>query len=149
MGHKPVVFLDASVIITALLSDRGGSFYVLSHGRDSFAWQTNEYVLEEVQRVLRDKFPEQPNLLTRLFLLLGTSGVIVLPLPEPGLVARTAKYISRSDAPILASALHFSDYLLTLDNDFFTPRVLAAASKASLTILKPGDLLQLFNKRSI
>jgi hypothetical protein len=37
--------------------------------------------------------------------------------------------------------LQSSDYLITLDNEFFKESVLAQARNKSLVIAKPGDLL--------
>lgn len=78
---KPRVFLDSSILITALLSSRGGSFYLLNHSKSLVAFQTSEYVLAEVRRVIAEKFPRRRELHARLFLQLGIAGVVVLPNP--------------------------------------------------------------------
>ena len=42
---KPKVFLDSSVIITALLSTQGGSFYIIEYYKINFTFQINKYSL--------------------------------------------------------------------------------------------------------
>ena len=141
---KPRVFLDSSVIITALLSNRGGSFYILTSLTDKCEFQTSEYGLREIQKALVNKFFRQPSLPSQLFLLLGTARVFTLPSPSRQERDRAAKYISASDAPILASAMKHSDFLLTLDKGFFNARVVTAAEKAGLNILTPKEFIGLF-----
>jgi hypothetical protein len=113
----------------------------LTQCRDQFAFQVNEYALAEIQMILHDKFKDRPSLVTELFLLLGIAGAFVLPNPTKHDVTKVAEAISQNDAPILAFALQSSDYLITLDNEFFKESVLAQARKKSLLIAKPGDLL--------
>jgi predicted nucleic acid-binding protein len=48
---KNRVFLDSSILITALLSSRGGSFYILTQLKDKLHFQINNYVLEEIFEV--------------------------------------------------------------------------------------------------
>lgn len=57
-------------------------------------------------------------------------------------VRATEDIISKKDAPILASALAHSDYLLTLDNEFFKDAIVDVAEKKKLIIVKPGDLIR-------
>lgn len=45
---KNKVFLDNSILITALLSSREASFYILTNLRNKFNFQINEYVLNEI-----------------------------------------------------------------------------------------------------
>lgn len=137
---KPRVFLDSSVLITALLSSRGGSFYLLNYHKSSIAFQTSEYVLMEVNRVILEKFPHR-ELRARLFLLLGIAGVAVLPNPHQREVKKLAELISLSDAPILASAAKSSDCLLTLDNEFFQARIRRFAARRGVEILKPREFI--------
>jgi predicted nucleic acid-binding protein len=146
---KPRAFVDSSVIIAALLSSDGGSFHILTQCQDFFTFQINEYVLTETQEVLRSKFRDRPSLITELFQLLGIAGISVVPNPSKRDVMKAAEMVLQNDAPILASALRSSDYLITLDNGFFTESVLAQASDNPLVIAKPGDLLeQLRNQRA-
>ena len=143
---KPTVFVDSSVIISALLSSTGGRFYVLTQYRDLFAFQINEYALDEIQEILRMKFPGQLTIATDLFVLLGIAKVVVLPDPSKPDVTKAAEAISENDAPILASALRASDYLVTLDNEFFDASVLDRAEKGSLVIMKPKEFIEEFRR---
>jgi len=144
---RPRVFVDSSVIIAALLSSTGGSFFLLTQCHGAFDFQINEYILAEVQEILRVKFARQPGLMSDLFLLLGVAHVVVLPDPRKAEVRKIAKIISENDAPILASALRSSDYLVTLDNEFFAVPLASAARPTSLRIVKPGTLLKEFKER--
>lgn len=144
---KSTVFVDSSVIIAALLSSTGGSFYLLTQCRSEFQFQINEYILTEVQEILHTKFDERPTLLKDLFLLLGVADITVISDPKKSDVKRMAKAISENDAPILASALQSSDYLVTLDNEFLGTSIMALARRKSLLIVKPKDLLEAFRER--
>lgn len=140
---RPRVFLDTSIFITALLSSKGGAFYILNNFKDQMGFQTNEYVLGEIEDVLQNKFPNRTDMRTRLFLLLGTTDVVVLPnRPKPEVV-KLHKFVSKKDAPILASALAGSDYLLTLDNEFFKENIIELAESKDLAILKPKGMIEI------
>jgi len=141
--HKPRVFLDSSVIIAALLSARGASYYLLSQQSDILDFQINEYVFEEVRRSLEVKFSDQPALVSHLFLVIGAANIKMISNPATREVRDAEDFISKKDAPVLASALTHSDYLLTLDNEFFKLAIIGAAKEKKLVILKPGDLIQL------
>jgi len=142
MKHKPKVFLDSSVIIAALLSSGGGSSYIFTVLRDYFEFQINDYVLSEVKEIIKTKFSDRPNIQTLLFLFMGVSPIMIIENPTKKEVIKLSKYISKNDAPILASALENSDYLLTLDNEFFGEKILELAKKKSLTIFKPKELIE-------
>ena len=142
MEHKPKVFLDSSVIIAGLLSSRGGSFYILTTLSQYFYFQINEYVLEEVREIIKTKFSDRQNMQTLLYLWLGVCPIVVSENPTEKKVKEISKFISINDAPILASALKHSDYLLTLDNEFFGEKILSLANKKSLQILKPKELIE-------
>jgi predicted nucleic acid-binding protein len=141
---KPAVFLDSSVIITSLLSTTGGSFYIINTLKENFELQINEYGLGEIQKTLKNKFADQPNLQSQLFLILGTAKITILPNSTKREELRTAKFISKIDAPILATALKYSQYLITLDNEFFKPEIVNLAKKRALTILKPKNFIEKF-----
>lgn len=139
--HKPRVFLDSSVIIAALLSSRGASYYLLSQCSEILDFRISEYVFEEVRRSLETKFSGQSALISSLFLIMGTAGIETISNPTTREVRAAETVISKKDAPILASALAHNDYLLTLDNEFFKTEVVDAAQARGLVILKPGDLI--------
>lgn len=143
MGKR--VFFDSSVIIAALLSRDGASYYILSEFSDVFEFEINEYVFEEVRRSVERKFKDQPTLLSNLFSIMGLSDIATLQNPSKQEVRAAEAVISKKDASILASALIGSDYLLTLDNEFFKPPIIELAKKRRLEILKPGDFIRLFD----
>ncbi|MBU2578803.1 putative toxin-antitoxin system toxin component, PIN family [Patescibacteria group bacterium] len=141
---KNRVFLDSSVIISALLSSEGGSFHILYYFKNVFEFQINEYVFDEVLNVLDEKFSDNPQLKNKFFTLIGLMSVRVLPDVSKSEVKFLEKFLSKEDAPILAAALKYSSYLLTLDNDFLTDLVLKFASNKNLSILKPKEFIQIF-----
>ena len=135
------VFLDSSILITAILSSQGGSFYILTQLKDKFYFQINNYVLEEVFEVLDKKFYSQKELKNYLFLLLGLAKVEILPNSSQSSLKRLFKVINREDAPILASALSNSNYLLTLDKDFLDEKVRDLARKNNVLIFTPKEFI--------
>ena len=141
---KPKVFLDSSVLIAAILSPTGGSAYILSNFHSLVSFQINEYVFREVERILKSKFSSRLSLHNSFFLLLGVAGIEVVPNPSKQQVLKAFKWISQNDAPILASALLSSDYLLTLDNEFFGNKVmkLAQQKRRMLLIVKPREFIE-------
>ena len=138
------VFLDSSVIVAALLSPRGGSYYVLTQLNDRLTFHVNEYVLAEMQDLISVKFKNQPQLLAQFFLLLGLAGVETLGNPSQKTLRSVSSLISKKDAPILAGAMAACDYLVTLGNEFLSLDVMTPAREKGLTILRPGDLIALF-----
>lgn len=141
--QKNKVFLDSSILITAVLSPQGGSFYMLTQLNKEYEFQINEYVLEEITRVLATKFNNQPDLKTNLYLLLGVAAIRVLPNPTPKQIKNLNKVLNKEDAPILASALEHGSFLVTLDNDFFTKSAVELSQKRNLKILKPREFIAL------
>lgn len=143
---KQKVFLDSSVIISALLSNRGGSFYILNALSYSFDLQINEYVLEEILGILNQKFKKDMNMRPSFFAFLGAGSISVLPNPTMREVKNLQDVISENDTPILASALKNSDFLVTLDKEFLDQKILDLASNQGLSILNPKEFIELFKK---
>lgn len=139
---KPRVFLDSSVIIAALLSNSGASYYLLTALYDKFEFMTNQYVLIELEELLRGKFSSNADLQNTLFLLFGVAHIKVISSPVKKEINKLSKVISKKDTPILAGALANADYLLTLDNEFLTNGVSKYAMKYKLKILKPGNFVK-------
>ena len=139
------VFFDSSVVIAALLSRSGASYYILSHLSGNFEFAINEYVFEEVRRSVERKFKNQPQLLSNLLSIIGLADMMTLQNPNRQEVREVEKIISKKDAQILASAMIESDYLLTLDKEFFKPTIIQAAKGKNLEILMPGDFIHLFD----
>lgn len=143
---KDKVFLDSSVLITAVLSVSGGSFYILSELREKFSFQVNQYVLDEIIGVLDKKFAQRPYLKSRLFLIVGWSNIQILPNPKKEQLKLFKKFLNKEDLPILASALKHSDFLLTLDNDFLEERLVKFATDNGLAILRPKEFIEQYAK---
>ncbi|MBI2263419.1 putative toxin-antitoxin system toxin component, PIN family [Candidatus Berkelbacteria bacterium] len=143
--HK--VFLDTSVLLSALFSRRGGSFYILSQLKDHFEILINEYVLEEVLSVLNRKFPAKFDFKNTLFILLAVGKVKVLPNPSPKLVESASEIIEKEDAPILASAILESDFLVTLDKDFLEEMVQKFMEKKNIIICTPREFIKKWREK--
>ena len=143
MAQNSRVFVDSSILITALLSSKGGSFYLLSEYRNQLKFFINDYVLEETLAVLRRKFSKRKELEHNLYLLLGFSRIEILQNPKKGQLRQAEQVIEREDIPILVSAAEHCDFLLTLDNDFFVGEVSDFAQQKHLQILKPKEFIAL------
>lgn len=143
---KPSAFIDSSVFIAALLSSSGGSFYILNNLADKVIFKTNNYVLEEINDVLNEKFSGQNNLHSTLYLLLGIAKIVVLSNPSKSSLAKFTKVISKKDAPILAGAIEYCNCLITLDNEFFNQKVIGRAKLKNLQIFKPKDFILKFSE---
>lgn len=143
------VFLDSSVIVSALLSSKGSSFYILNSLHDDFDLQISEYVLEEVLGILAVKFSEKHGMRTDFFLFLSAANIRILSHPKKPLVKKLLPYISENDVTILANAFESSNYLLTLDNEFFGSKITELANLEELTILKPGEFLKKFRNAEV
>lgn len=140
---KDKAFLDTSVLITAVLSAAGGSFYILNSFKDRFDFFINEYVLEESIKVLDDKFYKREDFKRKLFLLIGLTPVKVILNPPVKQVKKLTKILNEKDCPILASAIKHCSYLITLDNDFLSREVVEFSLKKKLMILKPKNFIQM------
>lgn len=136
------IFVDTSVIIAALLSPTGGSSFLFETYRERYRFLVNEHVLKETLRIVVEKLDNK--LTTEDFFRLATSIKLKIVLnPPPHALQALEDFIERDDRPILASALERADYLLTLDNHFFSEVVLHHASVNGLRILKPKEFIEL------
>lgn len=141
---KNRVFLDSSVLITAVLSSRGGSFYILTQLKNICEFQINDYVFEETNHILDSKFSSTPELKTKLILLMAAGEIRIFPNPSKKEIRTSARVIDKEDAPILASAINYSSYLLTLDNDFLKKEAVRFAQQKGLEILKSREFISIF-----
>lgn len=141
---KSRVFVDTSVLITALLSSKGGSFFILHQFKDKVIFQINQYVMDETLRILEEKFFNRPELKNNFFTLIGLSRFVILSnsiLTELNILSAI---INEKDAPILSSALRNSDYLLTLDKDFLDIKAMRFASRKNLHIINTAEFFEIF-----
>ncbi len=151
-SEKPTekkIFLDTSILITALLSSKGGSFYLLARYYNQLDFYINEYVLEEALEVLQTKFSQEKELRHNLYLLLGFSRIEVLPNPTKNKIKKLQGIINKEDVPILASAIDNCDILLTLDNDFLIKRACDFGEEEGIKILKPKAFIDLLKEQPI
>ena len=99
-------------------------------------------MIEEIFEVLNKKFAHATELKQNLLLILGVSGIKVIKNPTKSEFKSLSKIINLEDAPILASALRHTRYLITLDNDFLSTKVINFSVIRGLSILKPGDFIK-------
>jgi len=129
------VFVDTSVFVAALLSDRGASSYILEHA--SFVGVklvTSEYVIEEWHATVLSKFPSKYSRLLDLLIALDIE--VVRTPARPTLLKYQRLMSDAKDVPILAAFIKSpARYLISLDKDFLR---LTLPIK---TILTPGDFL--------
>lgn len=143
------VFLDSSVLIAALLSSQGGSFYILNQLKHDYQFQINDYVLREILEVLDKKLSSHKELKNHFFLLLGLAKIQILANPPESLVKKIYKFISKEDAPILASAILRSNYLITLDKEFLKDNIRNFANENSVIIVTPKEFLETYRKKNL
>lgn len=147
MGREKV-FIDSSVFIAALLSTRGGSFFILNDLRNEYQLIANEYVTDGVFRILDSKFSKRRALRYLFHLLIGLAEIKIVSNPSKGIVDRVSGVINKEDAPILAAAIsELSNYLVTLDNDFLENNVVDFADTKRLNILKPGTFINIHRSK--
>lgn len=137
-------FLDSSVLVAALMSATGGSFHILTSLAGKFKLQINHYVLKETQRAIGRKFSMPEETKRTLFFILGSANIEVLSNPSEEELKRLNGVISKKDAPILAAALKYSDYLITLDKEFFNEKVQKLTKTHNLVIMRPGEFVEKF-----
>lgn len=145
-SRKPTVFLDSSVLFSALLSKKGASAeIILLAMRGEIAILISDYVAEEVKRSLKRK---AQNLLSLFEALLRLNVLKIVSEPTQDEVAHARLFISDAkDAPVIAAARkHRARYLVTLDRRDFLADDLVA-QKSGLVILLPKDFLKRIRKR--
>jgi len=137
------VFLDSSVLFSAVFSDKG-------YARDLFElaeWGDielviSEYVLEEVRRNLKNK---ASGVLDLLEVFIESIPIKVVKNTNKKLVLQVAKYTHIKDAPVVASALEQKvDYLASFDRkDLVENNQVKKGSR--LKIVMPKKVVLLFD----
>ena len=132
------VFLDSSVLFTAVNSVSGGSAKLFT--LKQFQLVTSPTVLAEVERNVRGKLETYH--LDRFFLLVSQLEILK-QVPGKPQVAKAKKVIVEKDAVILAEAKSAkADYLVTLDRKHFsTPEAISFLKPKK--IVTPKDLLEI------
>ena len=138
---KPTVrvFIDTSVLIAGLASERGASGAVLDLCETGVVEMIiSRQVLVEADRNLSAKLPALVDSFRRFIKSLEP---LMVEDPPRGLVQKAAKMIHLKDAPILAAAQTAqADYLVTLDKKHFLKT--RDEMKFSPPVLTPEEFLR-------
>ena len=138
--QRPLVFLDASVLVAASHSPSGGSSVSMEvcRGCRFRATLTARVVLEARQNIAEKS--GEPELLS-FYQQIAALDPEMVPAPSPQRAAECAPLTTEKDAHVLAGALACgAAYLLTLDRrHLLTPTVLSA--DLPVRVLTPGDFL--------
>jgi putative PIN family toxin of toxin-antitoxin system len=137
-----MIFLDSSVWIAAILSERGGSAEVIRQIiNKKFQIVSSLDVFEEVTRNLNQKYPHK----VQSFLVLFNSLHPILVQPDKRTILQARKLINMFDAPILAATMRSKcEFLITLDRKHFMLPEISTAT--GIKILSPGDYLNNYLK---
>jgi predicted nucleic acid-binding protein len=136
------VFLDTSVLFSAVLSSTGGARKLFLLGEaGKLDLRVGRHVLREADEVVRRKAPASLHLLAQL---LELGCVETVPAPTPKQIESARSVIAyRPDAYVLAEAIRSeADWFVTHDKEHFLKA--RASIKLSFEIGTPGDLLQKF-----
>ncbi len=142
---KIKIFIDSSVIISALISTEGASRQVLMLCEaTTLDGIISDKVVEEIKRVTKLKFPEMEVILDEI---LNRAKFKIIDKVPAAISKKAQAWISDpNDVPILAAAKFAEvDVLLTLDIRHFI-RDLNVSKKSGLKIMTPGEFLQGFWK---
>jgi predicted nucleic acid-binding protein len=136
------VFLDTSVLFSAVLSPTGGARKLFLLGEAGLLdLVIGRHVLREAEEVVRRKAPASLHLLAQL---LELGSVETVPAPTPKQVEAARAVIAyRPDTYVLAEAIRSeADWFVTHDKEHFLKA--RSSIKLSFEIGTPGDLLQKF-----
>jgi predicted nucleic acid-binding protein len=136
----PRLFLDASVIISGLISSRGGSHAILVLAELGFFRPVVcPYILTETERNLNKKVPE---LLPSFQQIMTKLVWEVVPDPSHEALATWLSVVAPKDAPVLVAAINAGvKRLVTLDAAHFL-RSNSVQDQVNLRIQAPGDVLR-------
>ena len=141
MARRTVrLFLDSNVILSGLLSDRGGPRIILdllSLGLPFLMGSTGQYNLIEIERNLKKRMPGIMPVYKRYFPLLNLA---VMPMPKPEDLREFFGKIADKDIPVLVSAIKGkADFLITGDRRHFEK--LKRVGKYQLEIVTPSEFI--------
>lgn len=137
---KLKVFLDTSVLFSAVLSSTGGARKLFLLGEAGLLiLVVGKHVLREADEVVRRKAPASLPLLAQL---LELGGVETVPAPTHKQMESARSVITyRPDAYVLAEAIRSeADWFVTHDKEHFIKA--RTSIKLPFEIGTPGDLLQ-------
>jgi predicted nucleic acid-binding protein len=141
MARRTVrLFLDSNVILSGLLSDRGGPRIILdllSLGLPFLMGLTGQYNLIEIERNLRKRMPGMVPVYKRYFPLLNLT---IMPMPKTEELREFFGKIADKDIPVLVSAIKGkADFLIAGDRRHFEK--LKRAEKYKLEIVTPSEFI--------
>ena len=124
------VVLDSSVLIAASISRAGVCAELFEDVLTHHELIISDFIAEEVQRKLRQKFRFPASAIAQLLRLLARVAISVTPRDLPGDVCRDSK-----DIPVLGAAVAGgASLLITVDRD-----LLAVGEFQGTVIIRPGD----------
>lgn len=134
-----IVFLDASVLITAALSSHGGSSRLIQEGKlRGFIVITSRYAYREAERNITERYPDRLS----IFYKLAAHFTFVADSTESE-VRQTLSVIDFKDASVLASALKAqAGVLVTLDRKHFIENKRLREKYPLLHPMTPGDCIR-------
>ncbi len=140
MARKPIrVFLDSTVIISGLLSDKGAPgliLDILSLDLPFIAGITGKYNIIEVERNIARKIPEILSVYNEY---LPRLNIKIVPIPPEEQIRRYLGQISDKDVPVLVSAINGkADFLVTGDKKDFEK---SRKSDWPLKIVSPAEFM--------
>lgn len=138
--NLPQVFIDSSVVISAVFSDKGGSFRLFSEAQNKrLILYISDFVMEEVFGVLRLKYPSKLSIFENL---LSHTPFALVKEPSQRMIEEMTEFISDfSDVPILAGARKAKvDFLITLDKKHFLTK--KVKENVKFKILTPREFFQ-------
>ncbi len=138
------VFLDSSVLFTAVNSPTGGSSKLFS--LKNIRLITSSFVLVETERNVRKKLQSYQR---ERFFMLVKKLEILNQVPDENIIQKARKIIVEKDAVILAEAKKAkASFLVTLDRKHFLTDQVAEFLKPQ-KVLPPKDLISVLGKREL
>lgn len=144
-NKKHSIFLDSNVFIAAALSRTGGSFRIINESRqENITLYANDFVIAEVARIMRKKFPEK---IDSAYRLISSAQLVIEKNPSAKEVQKISELIDDiKDAPILAGALKRNvECLITLDKKHFMSDKLKSVN-LPIKILTPKEFIENYLK---
>lgn len=141
------VFLDATILFAACVTRQESASRVLLKLvlTGAVTGVLSDYIIAEARRNLQAKAPDSFHLFPRLV----NADLYEIVNASKSEVLKAAEYTTMKDAPVVAAAKKAGvDYLVSLDRKHLV-HAPGVAESSGLTILLPGDLLQILRKNNI
>ncbi len=137
------IFLDASALISGIISQTGASAAILDLGEaGEILIVLNKFILIETDRIFEKKFP---GLIDDFRKFIKNLDPIIIADPSPQEIRAAEKVIDKDDAIILAAAKRGNvNYLVSLDTKHFHSK--KAKQYFQCPIVTPAQFLMEFRK---